>query len=102
MSHPHKNGSRRSSLPSKPQAISLIGGDASVANQHCANVSPFRIVMQYLFATQEPQKMHGGANRCKTGRLCKSSGFLKNLPCGLLIHVLRPAGWILRTVLRSK
>src|ERR1017187_3263267 len=29
----------------------VVGGDSGVADQHCTNVSPIELVMQYLFAT---------------------------------------------------
>ena len=35
--------------------VLIVGGDSGVADLHCSNVSPFNILMQYLFATREPQ-----------------------------------------------
>ena len=37
-------------------SVLVIGGDASIADLHCSNVSPLLIPVQYLFATDKPAK----------------------------------------------
>src|ERR1039457_2010644 len=50
--------------------VLIVGGDSGVADLHCSNVSPFNMIMQYLFATREPQQTREVLGCCKIARLC--------------------------------
>jgi hypothetical protein len=52
--------------------VLIIGGDSGVADLRCSNVSPFNLIMQYLFATLEPRETQTMPLRCKTARLCNA------------------------------
>ncbi len=49
--------------------VLVVSRDSGVTDQHCTKVSPFDLLMQYLFATQEPLKTQQASTRCKTARL---------------------------------
>src|ERR1017187_4402324 len=62
--------------------VLIVGGDSGVADLHCSNVSPFNMIMQYLFATRKAQQTEVVPFRCKTTRLCNSrqAGVPKGVP----------------------
>ena len=49
--------------------VVIVGGDSGVADLLCTNLSPIEPLMQYLFATREPQETREMRSRCKIARL---------------------------------
>jgi hypothetical protein len=47
----------------------VVGGDASVADEHCTKVSPLLYIKQYLFAIRQTVQMLDIALRCTNARL---------------------------------
>jgi hypothetical protein len=39
--------------------VLIVGGDSGLTDLHRSNVSPFKLIMQYLFATPESQETFG-------------------------------------------
>src|ERR1017187_298257 len=73
--------------------VLIVGGDSGVADLHCSNVSPFNMILQYLFATREPQQAGMMPIRCTTARLRNTASARKSLLIGAIEAGAIPGGF---------